>query len=264
MLQQDYPLSFYEERREGARRSAEVVVPLILDLLAVRSVVDVGCGDGSWLAAFQAFGVQDVLGLDGDYVSRDVLQVRQEFFQSCDLGKPFLLGRTFDLAVSLEVAEHLPSECAKGFVQSLTRLAPLVLFSAAIPFQSGCNHVNEQWPDEWTRLFEDQGYVVIDFVRKRIWNNEAVDWWYAQNTLLFARTELIENSARLRAELEQTNKSQLCLVHPRQYLSLRARIPSPPPTPSWGVIGASRLLMSALANAFRKRVRLLVARGTRL
>jgi hypothetical protein len=61
--------------------------------------------------------------------------------------------RTFDLAICLEVAEHLPPEAAEGFIDSLTRLAPVVLFSAAITFQVGNQHLNGQWPDYWATLF---------------------------------------------------------------------------------------------------------------
>ena len=113
------------------------MVPLVLQLLPVRSVVDVGCGDGSWLVVFRKLGVKEILGIDGEYVDPGLLQIPQDCFQAFDLAKPFSLGRVFDLAVSLEVAEHLPAECAPGFVECLTRLAPSVLFSAAIPFQGG-------------------------------------------------------------------------------------------------------------------------------
>ena len=119
------------------------VVPIVLDLIRPGSVVDVGCGLGEWLATFQEHGVSDILGIDGDYVDRDMLYIPQQDFKTIDLNRPFTLNRTFDLAVCLEVAEHLEAEHANDFVESLTRLAPIILFSAAIPLQSGTNHVNE-------------------------------------------------------------------------------------------------------------------------
>jgi SAM-dependent methyltransferase len=152
------------------------MAPLVLQLLPVRSVVDVGCGDGSWLAVFRELGVDEILGVDGEYIDREILQIPQDCFQAVDLSKPFDLGRVFDLAISLEVAEHLPSESAPVFVESLTRAAPLVLFSAAIPFQGGVHHVNEQWPDKWAGLFRGHDYVPVDFLRKRIWRNDAVEF----------------------------------------------------------------------------------------
>ena len=225
MLSEYYTEAFYEGHRDGAKRSAGIIVPLLLQFLDVKSVVDVGCGDGSWLAVFCGFGVGDVLGIDGEYVSQSLLQIPQENFRPFDLTIPFRLERVFDLAVSLEVAEHLPADSGPGLVESLTRLAPAVLFSAAIPFQGGDNHINEQWQDKWAALFRERGYLPVDCIRKRVWQDEAVDWWYAQNTLLYADKNFIESHAPLRAEFEQSNASPLRLVHPRQfdYLGQRYR-----------------------------------------
>ena len=259
MASQPYTKTFYERLRSGAMQSAEVIVPLVLEFVSARSVVDVGCGDGSWLAVFQRYGVDEILGLDGDYVDREMLQISQERFQACDLTKPLAIIREFDLAVSLEVAEHLPPECAEVFVRGLTELAPVVLFSAAIPFQGGTHHLNEQWPDTWAGLFRKRGYVPVDFVRKRVWKNPAVVVWYSQKTLLFARSSLVEKSKSLREELRQTSPDQLCLVHPRQYLHLQSKYSEAiaraenPPLPS-GVKEASRLLLICLKNSLRKRL----------
>lgn len=254
-----YTKTFYEQLRSGAKRSAEIVVPLVLQFLTVRSVVDVGCGDGSWLAVFREHGVKETLGVDGEYVDKSFLQIPQDCFQALDLAKPFGLGRVFDLAVSLEVAEHLPADFAPVFVECLTRLAPVVLFSAAIPFQGGTNHINEQWPEAWAALFREYGYLPVDLVRKRVWHNDAVDWWYAQNILLFARADLIESNPTLKAEFEQTNPSRLALVHPKQYLYLGGRYleadsRAQKPMLPLGVKAASKYLLICLRNALSSRL----------
>ena len=239
-----YTHDFYEMIRSGSRRSAAVVVPIALELVRAKSVVDVGCGDGTWLAAFEQQGVTDAVGLDGDYVDRRLLQIPQDRFIPTDLFAPFRLARTFDLAVSLEVAEHLPPAAAESFVRSLTALAPVVLFSAAIPFQGGMHHVNEQWPDYWAALFQSHDYLPIDGIRSRIWRNDQVEWWYAQNTLLFAPAARIQQDAVLRREFERTHPEQLCLVHPRKYLAT-AQAPAPQP----GVRAASYSLAEAIKRA---------------
>jgi SAM-dependent methyltransferase len=253
-----YTKQYYELIRDGALRSADVLVPLVLALVPARSVVDIGCGDGTWLSVFRKAGVADVLGLDGQYVGEGLLQIPRESFQAVDLKKPLSLSRSFDLAVSLEVAEHLPAACAASFVESLTRLAPAILFSAAIPYQGGNHHINEQWPENWAELFRKHGYLAIDCVRKRVWDNEAVEWWYAQNTILFARAELIESNRDLKVEFEQTNLGQLSLVHPRNFLdTVRAARPAPAK-----VFEALRLLILALRNSFRWRTRFLSNKGS--
>jgi len=254
-----YSASFYAGLRKGAGQSAEIIVPLVLELVRIRSVLDLGCGDGTWLAVFRKHGVEDVLGLDGEYVDRSILQIPVERFQAFDLTTPFHPMRPFDLAVSLEVAEHLPAEFARIFVESLARSAPLILFSAAIPFQGGANHVNEQWPEKWAELFKEHDFAPIDFIRKQVWRNELVEWWYAQNTLLFAHKNLIETSPRLRAEFEGTNPAELRLVHPRQFLDLRNRYLEAvmraeyPPPPS-GLREASKLLLTCLRNSLKARL----------
>jgi len=224
--QSSYTRDFYQLIGEGTRTSAREIIPLLLDLLQPilpKSVVDVGCGTGSWLAAFHKLGIADCLGIDGDYVDRTILQIPLNQFQSADLKQPLQINRKFDLAISLEVAEHLPATCAENFVNSLTQLAPVILFSAAIPFQGGVEHVNEQWPQYWVYYFQKNGYAVIDCLRKKIWNNDKVEPWYAQNILIFVKQEYLSGYPRLVNEYQNTDLNQLAIVHPKIYFySLQA------------------------------------------
>jgi SAM-dependent methyltransferase len=213
-----YDDEFFRRHRDGARTSARVVVPLVLRLAPARSAVDVGCGQGTWLAVFAEHGVKDVLGVDGDYVDRDRLEVPPDRFRPHDLARPLRLDRTFDLAVSLEVAEHLPADAAAGFVESLTRLAPVVLFSAAAPYQGGRNHVNEQWPAYWAERFAAHGYRPVDCLRRRIWADPGVEWWYAQNTFLYVAETRLATDPVLAREYEAAGPAALPLVHPRRYV----------------------------------------------
>lgn len=213
-----YTNEFYRDHQAASLGSARAIVPLVLRLVRPESVVDVGCGIGTWLSVFQEQGVADVCGMDGDWVDRKSLLIPGSRFLAVDARRPLPVERRFDLAVSLEVGEHLPAECAQVLVGSLTRLAPTVLFSAAIPFQGGVGHVNEQWPEYWVDHFAQHGYSIIDCIREAIWQNAEVEWYYAQNTLLFAAREVLERSPALRAGLERTAAGQLSLVHPRGYL----------------------------------------------
>ncbi len=180
-----YSRAFYERYQDGSKRSAKEVVPLILELVKPRSVIDVGCGIGTWLSVFSDSGVHDIHGVDGKWVDRNTLLIPKESFAYCNLTQPLKINRKFDLVLSLEVAEHLPIQYAEVFVDSLTHLGPVVVFSAAIPHQSGDHHVNEQFPDYWADLFKKKKYVVVDPIRKRIWRNENVESFYSQNILFF-------------------------------------------------------------------------------
>jgi len=213
-----YTDRFFSAQREPARRSAEVIVPIVVGLTTPSSVVDVGCGTGTWLAAFEQLGVHDILGIDGDYVDRDALEIPRDLFLAHDLARPLDLTRRFDLVVSLEVAEHLPAERADTFVESLTKLGPIVLFSAAIPGQGGTSHINEQWPAYWARLFAKRGYVHVDCLRRRLWHDEAVAPWYAQNALLYVAADELHRHEELARLRDPADASPLALVHPTRYL----------------------------------------------
>jgi SAM-dependent methyltransferase len=214
----DYSEEFFSAHQDGACKSARVILPMVLERLPCASAVDVGCGLGTWLAVFRELGVQDVIGIDGDYVDRDRLEIPRDRFLPFDLEQPLSLPRRFDLVVSLEVAEHLPPSAAATFVASLCSLGPVVLFSAAAPFQGGTNHVNEQWPDYWARLFSRHGFVPIDFLRRRIWSHEEVEWWYAQNVLVYADEAQLDRMPLLQREYRPWEGRSLSIVHPKRYL----------------------------------------------
>jgi SAM-dependent methyltransferase len=213
-----YTPQWYQASRERARRSAEKIIPHVLKLVEPASVVDVGCGIGAWLSVFRDLGIQDYLGLDGDWVDRKCLLIPEERFMAVDLKAQLRLTRRFDLVTSMEVAEHLPGDCAELFVESLVRLGSVILFSAAIPFQGGNQHINEQWPEYWVELFRRHGCQVLDCIRSKTWQNEDVDWWYSQNTFMFAETSFLAAHPRLREASSDKSQLPLSLVHPRKYL----------------------------------------------
>lgn len=216
-----YDQVFFRGVREGARSSARALVPLLLDWINPSSVADVGCGDGTWLSVVRERGVADVLGFDGDYVPRETLQIPPELFAPIDLREPPVEPpRRFDLALCLEVAEHLPAESADELVRFLADLAPVICFSAAIPHQGGRGHFNEQWPDYWIERFAEEGFVAIDGVRPRLWDDPDVEPWYAQNSFLYVEESQIPElpAEELRKLAAAGGRWPTRLVHPRSYL----------------------------------------------
>jgi SAM-dependent methyltransferase len=211
-----YNEKFYENRGV-IFDSANAIIPHLLQLVDVKSVIDVGCGPGEWLSTFRQHGVTDIVGYDGEWVDKSTLHFPRELFVTADLKKPIQLSRKFDLAISLEVAEHLPESVAKQFVASIAASAPAVLFSAAIPLQGGAYHINEQWPAYWSALFGEHGFVAVDCIREKVWDNPSVGWWYAQNCMLLVKPELIEKNELL-AEYNSKSKGKVpALIHPRLF-----------------------------------------------
>jgi tetratricopeptide (TPR) repeat protein len=212
-----YDQAFYKHQKEGSLKSAETVVPMIMQLLNPRTVVDIGCGVGTWLSVYRQHGVQSVLGVDGDYVDRRELLVSENEFLPRNLSEPLHLNQRYDLVQSLEVAEHLDGKHAEQFVATLTGLSDVVLFSAAVPFQLGTEHVNEQFIDYWARLFQKHDYHAIDCIRPAIWDVAEVEVCYRQNMLIFSSGNFIATHKQLKEAHEKTNPRMLSLIHPELY-----------------------------------------------
>jgi SAM-dependent methyltransferase len=211
-----YDQQFYEDISDGSRRSAAVVAPLVLRMLpGVSSVADLGCGSGTWLAEFSLCGVPRVTGLDFGDGTREYLFIRREDFRVVDLSRPVEGVPPHDLAMSVEVAEHLPEASARSFVASLTSISDLVMFSAATPMQGGHNHRNERWPSYWIRLFRERGYRCHDVLRPILWNDKRVEWWYRQNLLLFVKDGVVAPALEGLASFGGAD-----LVHPDKLLGL--------------------------------------------
>lgn len=212
MSEQLYGGAYYSERHQRTLPAARAVIGFVQDRLPmpVRSVLDLGCGVGTWLSVWREQGAA-VHGLDGDWVPAEQLQIPAGSFLRCNLALEIPFSGRVDLAMSLECAEHLPESAAPMFVDTLCQAADFVLFAAAIPGQTGEGHVNEQWPSWWAQLFAARGFACRDWIRPAFWDDERIDWWYRQNLLLFVRRE---RAGELRPPPAIDAGRPLALVHP--------------------------------------------------
>ena len=190
MLHSTSKISYIHTAEIHNTNSAEEVLPYIFNLIKPASVIDIGCGTGSWLKIAKQLGVKLIQGVDGIYLDRQLLSIENEEFKHHDLTLPLQSNIKYDLAICLEVAEHLPEASADNLVDILTEHSAIVLFSAAVPGQGGQFHINEQWPDYWQNKFASRGYFAFDTLRDIFWNNEKVEWWYRQNMFIFSNLDL--------------------------------------------------------------------------
>ncbi|GHS93364.1 hypothetical protein FACS1894139_02900 [Planctomycetales bacterium] len=207
-----YDEGFYSRHLAGSLSSAKTVLPLVVNLVKPQSVCDVGCGTGAWLktcAEIAGIADENAVGFDFD-VPVSQLLIKQQQYRNTDLKIPVVCERKFDLCISVEVAEHIPHKQSEIFVQSLVDLAPVILFSAAVPGQGGTEHINEQWPLYWEQIFRKKNYYGIDLLRSQIWDNNRIDWWYRQNIVLFVREDKLAELG-----LEKPQSFLLPLVHPQ-------------------------------------------------
>jgi SAM-dependent methyltransferase len=221
---------------EKVDRSAEIVVPVLLRMIDAKSVVDIGCGIGNWLKAFSENNVRDIFGIDGAHLNPADFKLSEDVLMRVDLEKPFRLDRKFDLAISIEVAEHISPQNARNFVESICKLSDTVVFSGAAPGQGGQNHLNEQHPSYWIEIFRSNGFDFEDAIRPLIWNEKEVQTWYKQNMLLFRRSQ---------GEIPTGSRGITDMLHPELLRSKMIEVEE-------GAFGINFALKS-LINAIRMR-----------
>lgn len=213
-----YDEHFYAGLTEGSLKSAMKVLPVLFSVYAPKKVADFGCGSGAWLAAAGKLGAEMLHGFEGAWQEHGRMVDQSIVLTTVDFEQGFKPGQRYDLAISVEVAEHLSERQARPFVEMLCRSSDVVMFSAAVPHQLGDDHRNEQWPSYWSRLFSEQGYDCYDIFRGNLWNDDDVHYWYRQNLLLYVN----RNAPRAGLDFEKLRALErpiLDVVHPRQYLS---------------------------------------------
>ncbi|EMI42513.1 hypothetical protein RRSWK_05125 [Rhodopirellula sp. SWK7] len=216
---------YYDQRHAKTIASAKHVLGILWAHTQPRSVVDVGCGVGTWGNVSKEFGAEEVHGVDSASVPKSERVLDPAEFMERDLSSPNALkGLKADLAICLEVAEHLPNTVSHQLVATLCKTAPVILFSAAIPGQGGHGHINEEWQDNWAKIFSQQGYRAFDVIRPAVWGNSDIEIWYRQNCVVYSPL----GGPLTQAGLEPVafdNLAQLRLVHPKMALSKPTSVP---------------------------------------
>ncbi|MFH0341650.1 MAG: class I SAM-dependent methyltransferase [Chromatiales bacterium] len=189
-----YDMDYYaNDVEDPAVRSAGVIADSILLDLQPKTAVDVGCGTGALLKTLQERGCE-VFGLEYSEAALEYSRARGLDVLKFDLERDiFKDDRTFDVAISMEVAEHLPQKIADRYVELLTRLSSIVVFTAAPPGQGGLDHVNEQPPSYWFSKFQARDFNHDGDLSER-WRNSwkatgvMADWYY-KNLMIFRRNQ---------------------------------------------------------------------------
>lgn len=190
-------IEYHHEKNSHNQRTPAILLSKMLEGQKVNSLVDVGAGVGTWVAAALEINIPRVRGIDGILVDRDALACPPDLISQVDFRASFDLGERFDVALCLEVAEHLEERNAEVFVSSLVNHADAIFFSAAIPGQNGENHVNCQWPEYWQNLFNRFGYECSDNIRWKLWNCTDSEPWYRQNMMTAVKSERAGQESRI-------------------------------------------------------------------
>lgn len=189
-----YDSGFYDKQKDGSYQSAKIILGILFKAIKVRSIVDVGCGVGTWLRAAKELGCKECLGIEGDWVANKVIIKNGIIIKTQDLENKLQIKKKYDLAISMEVAEHLTPKRADSFVRDLCRCSDIVLFSAAVPGQMGVNHLNEKPISFWAKLFLKQNFIPVDLIRPLIYGTLNIKIWYRRNSILYISTRRLERT----------------------------------------------------------------------
>lgn len=181
-----YKRKYFASRWAIAQESARVIVPLLQKQFQARSVVDFGCATGIWLSEFRRLGVARIFGIDGPWVPRSQLLISEKEFEVVDFSQGNIPSvDKYDIALCIEVAEHLSESRGKILVDALAAASDVIVFSAAVPGQRGRGHINERLQSFWCSEFEQRGFACFDLCRPAIWDDYRVNVIYKQNLLIF-------------------------------------------------------------------------------
>ncbi len=159
-LERIYDEGFFAEWGRQNRdyvESARVIADVLFQRFEPRRLVDLGCGCGVYSHFFSYKGV-DVLAIDGvrppaEHSFGMEIELR-------DLTVPFdNVWGGFDLALCLDVGEHIPEHQSETFLANLARFSDTLLLACAPPGQRGHHHVNEQPKRYWIQRLSEHGFA---------------------------------------------------------------------------------------------------------
>jgi hypothetical protein len=219
MTSENYNREFYEGLNRNNGQSAMYLAEYLSKRLNFSSVIDIGCGNGDLLNSFLNLGIKTLKGIEGN---GNFLNHSDQFDISIEnLESQIHFQKKYDVAICLEVAEHIDAIFADNLISTLTNASDLVIFSAAVPGQGGTLHVNEQPPNYWALKFLTQGYTLFMDPREEIWKHQGIAPYYRQNILVYKKSS---NSPLIYVEPKYMKHPEIFLNPARKILFLAFRI----------------------------------------
>ncbi len=194
--------------------SKDIYLQFLKEILPFDTVADFGCGAATWLSSAKRCGVSSVKGYDIAEIDISDREIESHEFVETDLSKKIEVENKYDLVISTEVAEHIDETFSEVFIHNLCQAGDVILFSAAIPYQGGMSHINENWMEYWHQKFVANKFYCFDLFRPTFWNDPRVVWYYRQNCLLYVAAEKIP----LLNEMGFNSINPLSMIHPEMYL----------------------------------------------
>ena len=169
--------------------SACKYLKVVKQVIKINSIIDFGAGTGAWLHAAKSLGIDKLFGIEKHYQIdiKGAKILKQNVFDKVDFRA--------DIAVSVEVGEHILPEKSSTFIDVITSSSDIVIFGAANTHQSGDAHINCREVGFWKNLFKNRGFKLVDLFRQQFWNCRKINKAYVQNIFLYVKRESKYSSA---------------------------------------------------------------------
>jgi 2-polyprenyl-3-methyl-5-hydroxy-6-metoxy-1,4-benzoquinol methylase len=164
-LSEIYDEAFFAEwgrSNDAYVNSARVIVDVLHDNFGPGRLVDLGCGCCVYSHFFKQKGAEVVCIDAVQPPEKHAFPV--EIVQQ-DMTVPFEnTWGDFDLALCLDVGEHIPEDLCEPFLKNITQFSDRLIMSCAPPGQGGHHHVNEQPKRYWIEKLRAHGF---DYDKRR-------------------------------------------------------------------------------------------------
>lgn len=214
----NYSAEFYKSVGDRGFEASKIVFKILDRFIDPKIISDYGCGYGIWSrCAAEQFPYSKVTGFD---LETTIIKnkSRKETFQNLHYAPINFETHedsyvTCDLAICLEVVEHISHGRAKLHISRLCQTSDMILFSGAVKGQGGTGHINEQSLEYWVNQFKCHGWLPIDIIRPLIKHNRKIPSFYKNNILLFVK---VKDFDEILSNISDPNE--------RQYFNERAGI----------------------------------------
>lgn len=203
--------------RDSYNNAKKIFKYLLENGIKIDSAIDIGGGTGAWLKALQDLNNARILTVDNSKYDRKGIIEESEFFEcditTMDINKIINTYGRFNIAITIETAEHIDEKYADKFVDNLCCVSDVIMFSAAIKFQGGNGHVNEQRQSYWAEMFKKRNYYPIDCIRSHFWYDVDIHYHYKENCILYVKDYLVEEYKKIFAD----SLMPMDVVHPEMF-----------------------------------------------
>ena len=147
-----------------------------------KSVLDIGCGDGSYVKHLYDLGIE-CSGYDGN---PDTSELSGGLCGVIDFSKPVNISPA-DLVICLEVGEHVPKEYQEVLLDNISNHANrAIVLSWAIPDQGGFGHVNCRDNKYIIDKMKKRGFTIHDEYT-RILRENSTKTWFKQTLMILEK-----------------------------------------------------------------------------